>query len=99
VSAVGLEQQVVAVQQLIGQLAAVAGDAGLEDEIVVTAGYVQRVELERAEAAHDDQNAFRRSGQYARGREQVANGQEAARYCEADLRGHDAIVARHGVRT
>ena len=95
---VRLEQQPPAVEQLVGQLAAVAADPSLEHEVVVAAGHLQRVELQRAEPIDYGQDALRRGGQRARRREQMADGQEAARHGEADLLGHGAIVRARGVR-
>ena len=79
---VGLEEQAPAVEQLVGQLAPVAADPGRQDQVVVSAGHLERVELERAEPVHHGHDALGRGRQGARRREQVADGQEAARHGE-----------------
>ncbi len=55
---VRLEQGPASVQQLVRELALVAGDPRLEDEIVVAARDVQRIELERAQPFHDRHDAL-----------------------------------------
>ena len=55
---VGLEQEAPLVEQAIGPGAPVAGDAGVEDEVVVAPGDLERVELERAEAVDDREDAL-----------------------------------------
>jgi len=54
-----LEEQPPTIEQLVGQLAAIAGDAGLEDQVVVAAGHLEWVELQRPEAVHDRHDALR----------------------------------------
>ena len=69
---VRLVQAPVLVQPVVGPLAPVAGDAREQDEVVVPAGDLERVELERAEAVDDPQDALRLGRQRAGGREEVA---------------------------
>src|SRR5215207_1387906 len=76
---VGLVQPALAVEQVVRPLAAVAVDAGGEDEVVVASGDVERVELERAEPADNGLHRLRRGRQRAWRREQVAADEEATR--------------------
>ncbi len=55
---VGLEEEAAVVQQVLGPRSPVAGDARVEHEVVVAAGHLERVELERAEAVYDRENAL-----------------------------------------
>ena len=96
---IGLEQEPAAVQQLVCEVAAVTGHAGLEDQVVVAAGDVERVELKRAQTIDHDQNALRRCGQRTWRRQQVTDGQKPARDRETDELGHSAIVQDADVRS
>ena len=55
---VGLEQEAAVVQQVVRPGSPVAGDAGVEHEVVVAAGYLEGVELEGAEAVDDREDAL-----------------------------------------
>ncbi|MEP6639707.1 MAG: hypothetical protein ABJC39_10200, partial [Chloroflexota bacterium] len=50
---VGLVQPAILVQERLGPGAPIAGDPREQDEVVVAAGDLERVELERAESLHD----------------------------------------------
>ena len=53
---VGLVENALLVEKCVGQLAAVARDAGEEHEVVVSAGDLERVELDRAEPLEDGED-------------------------------------------
>ena len=76
---VGLEQEAPLVEQVVRPRAPVAGDAGVEDEVVVAPGDLERVELQGAEAIHDGEDALLGGRQRARRGEEVAEHQEAPR--------------------
>ena len=94
---VGLVQPPLVVQERIGPLAAVAGDPGEEHEVVVPAGHVERIELERPEPIDHRQDALRPGRQRARRGKQVAEGEEAAGDAQADgdRLGHRPDGSRH----
>ena len=76
---VGLEEEAAVVQQVVGPGSPVAGDAGVEHEIVVAAGHLERVELQRAEAVNDRENALLGVRQRPRRGEEMPEHQEASR--------------------
>ena len=73
---VGLEQEPPLVQERVRHLAAVAGNACLEDQVVVAAGDLERVELERPKALEHPQHALLARRQRPRRRQQVAKDKE-----------------------
>ena len=96
---VGLEERPVLVQQRVRPRPAVAGDAGEQDEIVVPAGDVDRVELDRAKAVEDGHDARRLGGQGPRRGEQVVEREVAPGDVARQLeRGGGAAVQRVGSR-
>ena len=76
---VGLEEEAAVVQQVVGPGSPVAGDAGVEHEVVVAAGHLERVELQRAEAVNDRENALLGVRQRPRRGEEMPEHQEAPR--------------------
>ena len=59
---VGLVEDALLVEERVGQLAAVARNAGEENEVVVPAGDLERIELDRAEPLEDGQDPSRPGG-------------------------------------
>ena len=85
---VRLEKDSILVQEPIRPGALVASDPGGKGEVVIAAGHIQRVELERAEALDHAHHARGLGWQVARRRQQVAEHEVAA-----------GDVARDGVRS
>ena len=59
---VGLVERTLSVQKVVGPLAAVAADARQKGEVVIPAGHVDRIELQRAQAVEDAHDAGRLGG-------------------------------------
>ena len=91
---VGLVENPLVVEEIVGQLAAVARDAGEEDEVVVSTGDLEGVELDRAEPLENGQDPVATGRQGPRRGEVVAQGEEPARGRGRDRqgRGHRPMV-------
>ena len=76
---VGLEQEAPVVEQVVCPGPPVAPDAGMEHEVVVAAGHLERVELQRAETVDDREHALLGVRQRPRRGEEMADDQEAPR--------------------
>ena len=92
---VGLVQPAVLVQERIGPLPPIAVDARGQDQVVVAAGHVDRVELDGPEPLEDGLDRRRLGRQGSRRREQMAANEESARGRTVDRLGggHEAMVA------
>ncbi len=91
---VGLVQDARAVQVVVRPAAAIAGDAGGQDQVVIAPGDLERVELERPEPVHHPQDRRRLGRERSGRRQEVALDQEAARGRAVDVvpGGHRAMV-------
>src|SRR5215212_6315614 len=77
---VGLVEAPVLVQPVVCPLAAIPGDACKEHEVVVSAGDLQRIELQRADAVDDAKDALRLRRERPRWCEEVTEREEPTRH-------------------
>ena len=91
---VGLEQDPLVVEELVGPLAPESGDPRRQQQVVVAPRDVERVELERAEPIHDPHDRGSLRGQRSRRRQEMAAGHEPARggAVHGEGRGHRPMV-------
>ena len=98
---VRLVQDAIAVQEVIGPVPPITRDAGEERQVVVAAGDLEGVELERAEAVHHAHDRGWLRGERARRGEQMPHDEEAAGGRGGDVAGlldHPRMVGDPGAR-
>ena len=76
---VGLEEEAPVVEQVVCPGSPIAGDAGVEHEVVVSTRHLERIELQRAETVDDRENALLGVRQRSRRGEEVTDDEESAR--------------------
>ena len=85
-------EDLAALVELVAPGGVVAGDARVQDEIVVPTGDSDRVELDRPELPQDREHGVRAALERARRREEVPRDEKAARVLFGDLHRADATA-------